>query len=249
MQRACCAVPCCVRAVVATRDAMHKKMLSVIEQLLARGATKHLLVVSSPINQTCWCFAGENPALLLLVQAMMQGGCGERVRTRMHGTSPLPIPSPGASLPHPPTYSPRPARPNQRRCAMKATRRWEACAPTTAAPSSACLRCGVGQGLCYFRVATWGCQQWEVVCNGAGGIAAQDGLASHRSCTPPHPPPLRLLFCACAFALPPAGGGLTQISINKHKTLLYILNECPRRWWTAWPRWSTLCRCSCWPTT
>ena len=25
---------------------MHKKMLSVIEQLLARGATKHLLVVS-----------------------------------------------------------------------------------------------------------------------------------------------------------------------------------------------------------
>lgn len=39
---------CCLRphAVVATRDAMHKKMLSVIEQLLARGATKHLLVVS-----------------------------------------------------------------------------------------------------------------------------------------------------------------------------------------------------------
>ena len=35
-----------MHVVVATRDGVHKKMVSVIEQLLARGATKHLLVVS-----------------------------------------------------------------------------------------------------------------------------------------------------------------------------------------------------------
>ena len=51
------AAPCC--AVVATRDGVHKKMVSVIEQLLARGATKHLLVVRGvclrmPTEQWNW---------------------------------------------------------------------------------------------------------------------------------------------------------------------------------------------------
>jgi glucosamine--fructose-6-phosphate aminotransferase (isomerizing) len=53
--------------VVATRDAMHKKMVSVIEQLLARGATKHLLVVCNEGDEEVVGLCGDHGCSLITV--------------------------------------------------------------------------------------------------------------------------------------------------------------------------------------